>query len=124
MVIERRLFVRFSMSGAVIVQVDPQKSISIDCELIDLSFDGVGLYSMKEIRADAKVKFLIINRQLNVNLGGIGRVVYCQRVYADKDYYRVGLEFVEVDREQVKSILVQVREISVVTRGRSDVAEA
>ena len=120
MVVERRLFVRFAMSGAVIVQIDPQQNSSIDCELIDLSFDGVGLYAMKQLNADSRVKFLIINRQLNVNLGGIGRVVYCQRVYADKDYYRVGLEFIEVDREQVKSILVQVREISVVTRDKSD----
>jgi hypothetical protein len=118
MVVERRLFVRFAMSGAVIVQVDPEKSTSIDGELIDLSFDGVGLYATKKLNAGSKVKFLIINRQLNVNLGGIGRVVYCQRVYADKDYYRTGLEFVEVDREQIKSILVRVREISVVTRNK------
>jgi hypothetical protein len=117
--VERRLFVRFAMSGAAIIQVDPEKSASIDCELIDLSFDGVGLYSTKLLKAGSNVKFLIINRQLNLNLGGIGRVVYSQRVYADKDYFRVGLEFVEVDREQVKSILVHVREIAVVTRKKS-----
>jgi hypothetical protein len=111
MVVERRLFVRFAMSGAAIVQVDPEKNVSIDCELIDLSFDGVGLYSKKALSADSKVKFLIINRQLNVNLGGIGKVVYCQRAHADGDDYRIGLEFVEVDRAQVKSILVQVRQI-------------
>ncbi|MFA5099426.1 MAG: PilZ domain-containing protein [Candidatus Omnitrophota bacterium] len=120
MAVERRLFVRFVMSGAVIVQIDPEKSASIDCELIDLSFDGVGLYSAKQLNADAKVKFLIINRQLNVNLGGTGRVVYCQRAHDNKDIYRVGLEFVEVDREQVKSILVQARGISFVTRSTTD----
>jgi len=108
------------MSGSVVLQVDPEKSISTDCELIDLSFNGVGLYSTLKLNAESRVKFLVINRQLNINLGGIGRVVYCQRVYADQDYYRVGLEFVEVDREQVKSILVKVREILVVERSAGD----
>lgn len=114
MIGERRLFVRFAMSGAVVVQVDPAKAVSIDGELIDLSLDGVGMYLTKPLTVESKVKFLIINRQLNVNLGGIGRVVYCQKVCADKDYYRVGLEFIEVDHAQVKSVLLQVRQISLI----------
>jgi len=111
---ERRLFVRFAMSGAVIIQVDPAKAVSIEGELIDLSLDGVGMYLTNQLAVESKAKFLIINRQLNVNLGGIGRVVYCQKVDTDKDYYRVGLEFIEVDRAQVKSILLQVRQISLI----------
>ncbi|HQO37572.1 MAG TPA: PilZ domain-containing protein [Candidatus Omnitrophota bacterium] len=114
MVGERRFFVRFAMSGDVVVQTDPSKGGSIDGELIDLSLDGVGLYSAKTLAIESKVKFLVINRQLNINLGGIGRVVYCQKVSADHEYYRVGLEFVEVDRVQVKAILMQVRRISVI----------
>lgn len=114
MVLERRLCVRFSMSGSAVVQTDPARSESIDGELIDLSLDGVGLYAAKPLTVDSKVKFLIINRQLNVNLGGMGRVVYCQRISEDKHPYRVGLEFAEVDRSQVKSILIQVRDISVI----------
>ena len=97
------------MSGAVVVQTDPAKSDSIDCELIDLSFDGVGLYSKKLLTVGSKVKFLIINRQLNVNLGGIGKIVYCQRSESHADAFRAGMEFIDVDREQVKAILVQVR---------------
>jgi c-di-GMP-binding flagellar brake protein YcgR len=112
MVVERRLFVRFSMSGAVVVQVDPAKNTSIDGELIDLSFDGIGLYSTKQLIVYSKVKFLVINRQLNVNLGGLAKVAYCKRMDKDKEHYRIGLEFIEVDRDQVKAVLMRVREIS------------
>jgi c-di-GMP-binding flagellar brake protein YcgR len=112
MVVERRLFVRFSMSGSVVVQVDPEKNASIDGELVDLSYDGIGLYSMKQLIVYSKVKFLIINRQLNVNLGGIAKVAYCKQIDKDKGSYRIGLEFIEVDREQIKSILIKVRDIT------------
>ena len=110
---ERRLFVRFSMSGVVVVQFDPRGTATIDCELIDLSFDGIGLYAPRKLEINSKVKFIIINRQLNVNIGGIARVVYCNPVkYNSKDYYRIGFEFMEVDRQQVRTILMRVREIS------------
>ena len=119
MAAERRLFVRFSMSGAVVVQIDPEKNASIDGELTDLSYDGVGLYSAKQLIVYSKVKFLIINRQFNVNLGGLAKVAYCKRIDKDKEQYRIGLEFIDVDRDQVKSILMRVREISEDKRGRS-----
>ena len=110
---ERRLFVRFLMSGVVVLQLDPQNPSTIDCELIDLSYDGVGLYSPERLAVNSKVKFIVINRQLNVNIGGIGRAVYCNPAkYSGKDYFRVGLEFLEADRQQVRDILIRVREIS------------
>jgi hypothetical protein len=108
---ERRLFVRFLMSGSVIVQFDRDSLITIDCELVDLGFEGVGFYSPKPIIVE-KVKFIIINRQLNVNISGTGKIIFCKAVkYNNEDYYRVGLEFIEVDRDQVRAILMQVREI-------------
>ena len=110
---ERRFFVRFLMSGAAVLQLDPENPATMDCELIDLSYDGVGLYSPQQLAVNLKVKFIIINRQLNANIGGIGRVVYCNPVkYNGKDHFRVGLEFLEADRKQVRDILTRVREIS------------
>ena len=109
---ERRLFVRFAMSGSIIVQAEPVQSVSIDCELVDLGFDGVGLYSKKQLAVGSQVKFLVINRQMNVNLGGTAKVVYCQRAQDKKDIFRAGLSFIEVDRQQVRSILMQARDMS------------
>ncbi len=113
MVVEKRLFVRFSISGSVIIQPDPKKSDSVDCQMIDLSYDGVGLYSPKELQKDTPVKFLIINRQLNVNIGGLARVVFCKaEQYNGQPSFRVGLEFSSVDQRQVKATLMDVREVA------------
>ncbi|MDD5347713.1 MAG: PilZ domain-containing protein [Candidatus Omnitrophica bacterium] len=113
MVGERRLFVRFGMSCTVVVQPDPQDKRTIDCELIDLSYEGVGMYSPQAFEPGGALKFIIINRQLNVNLGGLGRVVYCNPVTVNgKEVFRIGLELIDVDRAQVKQILMLVRDLS------------
>ncbi len=110
---ERRFFVRFSMSGIVILQLDPKKPSMINCELNDLSLDGIGMNSPQQLIAETRVKFLIVNRQLNVNIGGMARVVYCNPIkYGGKDYFRIGLAFIEVDHEQVKGILKNIQQIS------------
>ena len=111
MVMERRLFVRFLMSGIVIVQSDLANTSTIDCDLINLSYNGIGAFSSKELVVGSKIKFLIINMQLNVNLGGFGRVVFCNsEKYNGKDRYRVGIEIIDADREKIKSTLMSVRE--------------
>ncbi len=110
MVKERRLFVRFLLSGKILIQSDPEKTNTLDCELIDLSFDGVGLYSPEKLAAGKKVKFVIINRQLNVNLGGLAAVIFANPdKFNGKDCFRVGLEFLEVDRDRIRAILKNVR---------------
>jgi len=77
--------------------------------LSDISIDGAGIFLSEPLAVESKVKFLVINRQLNLNLGGIARVVYCQKDNVRKDYYHAGLEFIEVDRAQLKSILMKAR---------------
>ena len=111
MEMERRLLVRFPMSGMVILQPDLKDPATIDAELFDLGLEGAGLYSPKNLLVE-RVKFLIINHQIGVNISGIARVVFCKPAkYNDKDYFRVGLEFIEFDREQVRTLLTRVREI-------------
>jgi len=111
MEMEHRLFVRFPMSGMVVLQLGTGDSATIDCELFDLGFEGAGLYSPKNLLVD-RVRFIVINHQLGVNLSGTARVVFSKPIkYNDKDYFRVGLEFIDVDREQIRGLLERVREI-------------
>ncbi len=111
MAMERRLFSRFLMSGKVIVQPDPAGGEAVDCELIDLSYGGVGLYIPRALVKGSQAKFLVINRQLNVNLGGLAKVIFCNPTeYNGKAYFRAGFEFLTVDREQVQALLMRVRD--------------
>lgn len=111
MEMERRLFVRFLLSGSVLIQPDQDSSNALECELVDLGFEGIGFYSPKQIIVE-KVRFIINNRQLNVNMSGTGKIIFCKPVkYNNADCYRIGLEFIEVDRDQVRAILMKVREI-------------
>ena len=110
MVKERRLFVRFLMSGKILLQLDPQKTDTLDCELIDLSYDGVGLYSPEKLPAGSRVKFVIINRQLNINLGGLAKVIFVKPdKFNGKDCFRAGLEFIEADRDMIRSVLRNIQ---------------
>jgi hypothetical protein len=112
MAMERRLFVRFLMSGIVIVQPDLANNSTIDCELVNLSYNGIGMFSSRELALGSKIKFIMINRQLNVNLGGFGRVVFCNsEKYNNKDRFRIGIEIIDADREKIKSTLMSVREL-------------
>lgn len=112
MTMERRLFVRFLMSGIVIVQPDPESKGTIDCELINLSYDGLGIYSSIALKEASKVKFILINRQLNVNISGFAKVAFCNPVETkDKNSFRIGLKIIDADRDKVKDVLMRVREI-------------
>lgn len=112
MEMERRLFVRFLMSGIVVIQPDPESTGTIDCELVNLSYNGIGMFSPKELTLGSKIKFIIINMQLSVNLGGFGRVVFCNsEAYNGKDRFRIGIEIVDTDRQKIMSTLQSVREI-------------
>jgi hypothetical protein len=100
------------MSGIVIIQPDLANTGTIDCELVNLSYNGIGMFSSKELVLGSKIKFIMINRQLNVNLGGFGKVVFCNsEKYNGKDRYRIGIEIVDTDREKIMSTLKSVREI-------------
>jgi len=109
---ERRLFVRFPMSGTAVMQPEQKDLRAIDCELFDISFEGIGVFCPVQLRAGGLTKFLIINRQLNVNIGGMGRIAHSAPVkFNGKDYFRVGIEFIDVDSGQMRRLLQQIRDI-------------
>ncbi|MCX7926962.1 MAG: PilZ domain-containing protein [Candidatus Omnitrophica bacterium] len=106
---ERRLFVRFQMSAQVVIQ---QEEKTLEGFLIDISYEGIGFYSPQPLKPESLLKFIIINRQLNVNLGGIGRVIYSQPIEVDgKKMFRVGMEVIDIDRIQLKRLLLQIRQL-------------
>lgn len=105
MALERRLFVRFSMSSTVVLQPEKDDSFRVECELCDLSFEGMGLYAPRQLLID-HVRFSIVNKTQRLELTGIARIVFCKATsYNGKNCFRIGLEFVDVDFDKVRFIL-------------------
>ena len=109
---ERRLFVRFPMSGTAVLQPEQKSPRALDCEVFDVSYGGMGVFCPEQLDRGGLVKFVLLNRQLNVNISGMGRITHCSPAkFNDKDCFRVGIEFINVDNGQVRLLLQQIRDV-------------
>jgi hypothetical protein len=109
--IEHRLFTRYRVGGEVLVQYGGgTKPETIRAELVDMSFRGFGVYSPKALAASATVKFYISGKYFEKHLRGEGKVMYSQ-AYRRKetDVFRMGVEFISVDSDQVRDLLEILR---------------
>lgn len=108
--IEHRLFTRYRIEGEVLIQSTGAKPETIRAELVDMSFRGFGVYSPKAIDAKALVKFYISGKYFEKHLRGEGKIMYSQ-AYRRKDtnVFRMGIEFIAVDSNQVRDVLDVLR---------------
>jgi c-di-GMP-binding flagellar brake protein YcgR len=106
LMIEHRLFTRYRVEGEVLIQFTGAKPETIRTELVDMSFRGFGVYSPKAVDANATVKFYISGKYFEKHLRGEGKVMYSQ-AYRRKeaDVFRMGVEFISVDSNQVRDVL-------------------
>jgi len=109
-VIEHRLFTRYRAGGEVLLQYTGKKPEAIRAELVDISFRGFGVYAPVAIDANTTVKFYISGQYFEKHLRGEGRVMYSQ-AYRRKetDVFRMGVEFISVDSNQVRDVLDVLR---------------
>ena len=108
--IEHRLFTRFKLEGEGLIQYNVAKPGTIRVELADMSFRGFGAYSSEPIESNTHVKFYISGKIFEKHLRGEGKVMYSQ-AYRRKeaDIFRMGVEFISVDSEQVRDVLELLR---------------
>jgi hypothetical protein len=109
-VLEHRLFTRYRAEGEVLLQYNVTKPETIRAELVDMSFRGFGLYASKAINASTMIKFYISGKYFEKHLRGEGKIMYCQ-AYRRKetDVFRMGVEFISVDSDQVRDVLEVLR---------------
>jgi hypothetical protein len=108
--IEHRLFTRYRIEGEVLIQSAGAKPETIRTELVDMSFRGFGVYSPKAVDANASVKFYISGKHFEKHLRGEGKIMYSQAYRRnDSDIFRMGVEFIAVDSNQVRDVLDLLR---------------
>jgi hypothetical protein len=104
---EHRLFTRYRVQGEVLIQYSSAgKPETVRAELVDISFRGFGVYSPKSIDAGATVKFYISGGLFTKHMRGEGKLMYSQAYHRkETDVFRMGIEFISVDSDQVRDIL-------------------
>lgn len=108
--IEHRLFTRFKIEGEGLIQYNSAKPETIRVEMADMSFRGFGAYSAKPIEGNTNVKFYISGKMFEKHLRGTGKVMYSQKYRRkETDVFRMGVEFISVDSDQVRDVLESLR---------------
>jgi len=114
---ERRKYSRFNTKGSVILKTEDKASTSIKAELSNISFEGFSVHAAEKIEVDTNVRF-----ELNINLwyepiSGEGKIKYIQEIKKPDQFFRMGVEFVKLDRKVIQHIISLIQaEICAETR--------
>jgi hypothetical protein len=109
---ENRLFTRFIVEGEVQIEVQDAIGAVVHVELVDISFKGAGVYSAKMVEVGTPVKFMISGKYFKNPIIGEGKIRYARPwKRGNADIYRLGIEFIDVDSELVRTRLVNLRDI-------------
>ena len=109
--LEQRKYIRFNTEGRVTIYPKDNPSFSIRSNLADISMLGLGVYSQDKLEPGTEIRFVIINKFSEKPIVGEGRVRYSKGFKkADKEMFRMGIEFTAVDNEAVERVLKQIQQ--------------
>jgi len=102
---ERRKYLRFNTTGSVVLKTGDAAPATIKVELFNISFEGFSVYASEKIEVGTDVRF-----ELNINLwyepiSGEGKIKYIQETKKLDQFFRIGVEFVKVDRKVIQHII-------------------
>jgi c-di-GMP-binding flagellar brake protein YcgR len=103
---ERRTYIRFDSQDYVIIRPENDASPAVKADLVDISFSGVGVYSNEKISSNTKVKVELVTKLWDKPIVGEGKVVHAVEVHKyNKDVFRIGIEFVNIDKDAIQGII-------------------
>lgn len=110
---ERRGYLRYDVEGYINLKTEDGASSSFKVEVIDISFLGASVYSNERIEILDKVVYFELNSGLlEQPLTGKGRIKYIREEPRGKTtVFRMGLEFIEVDKNNLLHFLNIIQEM-------------
>jgi len=106
---ENRAYIRYAVAGDVAFKTTKDPTHKIYAELIDLSYLGFSVYLKEKIEEGTDVEFEINFYVLYQSLIGKGKVQHVAETQRYlKTYYRTGIEFTDVNKDFVLSILNEI----------------
>lgn len=111
--LERRNYKRFIFENKIFLKFENDPTKSVEGELLDISFVGFSFFLKESVNANATVQGIVqfdAPFLVEHHLVGRGKVVYVlpDRLYEQKGF-RIGLEFIEVDKEILLNSINQLR---------------
>jgi hypothetical protein len=112
---DKRSYRRFSLENSIFLKFDQYPGQVIEGKLLDISFSGMSIFLKENIDPICVVQTLVqfdVRTSVEQRLFGRAKVVHIKqsRLYAQTGF-RVGLEFIEVDKETVLNILDRLESI-------------
>jgi len=112
---DKRSYRRFSLDNSIFLQFENDPAKTVEGKLLDISFTGVSVFVKESVDAEAVVQTAVqfdMQTFTESHLFGKGRVVQVKRhrMYAQEGF-RIGVEFIKVDKEIVLSILDRLESI-------------
>jgi len=110
---ERRRYQRFILEDNIFLKFESNPTKTMQGKLLDISFGGLSVFLKEKINVGAVVRTTVQFNAPNSaekQLVGKGKVVHASeyRLYA-QDGFRIGLEFIEVDKKVVINIINELR---------------
>lgn len=108
---ERRKYIRYNAEGSVIIKAQDGTSRNIQANLVDISFLGIGLEVGEKISSGTDVEFELTTKLWDKTIIGKGKIKHVQEIKRyDTDILRIGIEFIDVDKETIQCIINRIQE--------------
>jgi len=106
---DKRNYRRFSYENNIYLKFEADPSLTLQGKLLDISFTGASIFLKESVNPQSWVQTVVqfdVATSVERHFIGKGRVVQVKphKLYAENGY-RIGIEFIEVDKEVVLDIL-------------------
>lgn len=107
---EKRQYERFAISGAGTLKTESEPHKFLKVELADVSYSGISVYAKEGLGEGDIVLFDITTNIDATEISGKGRTRYVrQSSRYGSECFKIGIEFVDVDRDRVLGIMTSYK---------------
>jgi hypothetical protein len=109
---DKRKYQRFNLENNILLKFESYPAKTIQGKLLNIGFVGLSIFLKENVNVDAIVQFIV---QYDFpgspeHLVGKGRIVYASQHRLDmQDGFKIGLEFIEVDKKFLVNIISVLR---------------
>jgi c-di-GMP-binding flagellar brake protein YcgR len=108
---EQRRYIRYNAEGSAIIKPQDGISRNIQANLVDISFLGIGVEAAEKISSGTDVGFEVTTKLWDKTIIGKGKIKHVQEIKRyDTDIFRIGIEFIDVDKETIRCIINRIQE--------------